>query len=164
MNSTPIVAAVLVPFVLWRVYNRIKRLMVRQRSQAWRHWIAAILFPALLLTMALFGLSNPVALAGLAAGVTVGVGLAVVALNKTRFEYVDGQFFFTPNAHIGIIVSMVFLSRLLYRAYEYYVNGAAPQGATLSPLTMLAFGVMAGYYAVYATGLLRWRRAQKTNP
>lgn len=163
MNSTPIVAAVLVPFVLWRVYNRIKRLMVRQRSQAWRHWIAAILFPALLLMMAVLGLSNPLALGALAAGITVGVALAVVALNKTHFEYVGGLFFFTPNAHIGIIVSMVFISRLLYRGYEYYANGGAQQGAALSPLTMLAFGVMASYYAVYATGLLRWRSAQKKN-
>jgi hypothetical protein len=160
MTPTPIVAAVLVPFVLWRVYQRVKRLMVRQRSQPWRHWIAAILFPLLMVLLGTAALAHPTALAGLAAGIAAGVGLGVLALRRTVYEQIGGAYFYTPNAHIGILVSMLFIGRLLYRGYEFYVLGAAqPQDFASSPLTLLVFGVLAGYYTTYAAGLLRWRKS-----
>lgn len=159
MSPTPLVAAVLVPFVLWRVYQRVKRLMVRQRSQAWRHWIAAILFPLLMVLLGTAALAHPNALAGMAAGVAAGVALGVVGLRRTVYERVGSDFFYTPNAHIGILVSMLFIGRLLYRGYEFYVLGTAqPQDFASSPLTLVVFGVMAGYYTTYAAGLLRWRQ------
>ncbi|MDB5919128.1 MAG: hypothetical protein JWR40_3362 [Massilia sp.] len=167
MTSTPIVAAVLVPFVMWRVYQRVKRLMVRQRSQPWRHWISVVLFPALLALMAVLSLAHPPAhtqaLAGMAAGVVAGAALGVLGLRKTRFEQVGNEFFYTPNAHIGVLVSLLFVGRLLYRGYEFYVLGTAqPQDFASSPLTLLVFGVLAGYYTTYAAGILRWRASAST--
>jgi hypothetical protein len=160
MTSTPIVAAVLVPLVMWRVYQRVKRLMVRQRSQAWRHWIPVVLFPALLVLMGTLSLAHPQALAGMAAGVAAGAALGVLGLRKTRYERLGSEYFYTPNAHIGVLVSLLFVGRLLYRGYEFYVLGTAqPQDFASSPLTLLVFGVLAGYYTTYAAGLLRWRRA-----
>jgi len=158
MNSTPIVAAVLAPFILWRVYNRIKRLLVRQRSQMWRHWTAAVLFPLLMVALALAAIGMPLTLAALAGGVAAGVALGVVGLQRTRFEQVGDEFFYTPSAHIGLLVSMLFIGRMLYRGYEFYALGLAQQEFGRSPLTLLVFGVLAGYYATYATGLIRWRR------
>ncbi len=160
MTPTPIVAAVLAPFILWRVYQRVKRLMVRQRSQPWRHWIAAVLFPLLMVLLGTAALTHPPALAGMAAGITAGVALGVLALRRTVYEQIGGSFFYTPNAHIGILVSVLFIGRLLYRGYEFYVLGAAqPQDFASSPLTLLVFGVLAGYYTTYAAGLLRWRKS-----
>jgi TM2 domain-containing membrane protein YozV len=163
MTPSPIVAAVLVPFVLWRVYQRVKRLMVRQRSQPWRHWVAAILFPVLIFVLALGALAHPPALAGMAAGIAAGAALGVLGLRKTIYERIGGAFFYTPNAHIGILVSMLFIGRLLYRGYEFYMLGAAQQSDfASSPLTLTVFGVLAGYYTMYAAGLLRWRRTEST--
>ncbi|MDB5907933.1 MAG: hypothetical protein JWP34_2047 [Massilia sp.] len=160
MTPTPIVAAVLAPFVLWRVYARIRRLMVRQRSQPWRHWAGVILFPFLMAALGIAALAQPMSLAGMAAGVAVGVGLGLLALRKTVYERVGAEFYYTPNAHIGILVSMLFIGRLLYRGYEFYVmKTAQPQDFASSPLTLLVFGVLAGYYASYAAGLLRWRKS-----
>ena len=160
MTPTPIVAAVLVPFVLWRVYQRVKRLMVRQRSQTWRHWAAAVLFPLLIAILGTIALAHPNALAGMAVGVAAGVMLGVIALRRTVYERIGAEFFYTPNAHIGILVSMLFVGRLLYRGYEFYVLGAAqPQDFASSPLTLVVFGVLAGYYTTYAIGLLRWRKS-----
>jgi hypothetical protein len=34
---------------------------------------------------------------------------------------------------------------------------------TRSPLTLLIFGVLAGYYMTYAVGLLRWRKRTAAN-
>jgi hypothetical protein len=160
MTSTPLVAAVLVPLVMWRVYQRVKRLMVRQRSQPWRHWISVVLFPALLVLMGTLSLGHPQALAGMAAGAAAGAALGVLGLRKTRYEHIGSEFFYTPNAHIGVLVSLLFVGRLLYRGYEFYVLGTAqPQDFASSPLTLLVFGVLAGYYTTYAAGLLRWRAA-----
>jgi Na+/H+ antiporter NhaD/arsenite permease-like protein len=160
MSPTPIVAVVLVPFVLWRVYQRVRRLMVRQRSQAWRHRVAVILFPLLIAVLGVVALAHPVALVGMAAGAACGAALGVMALRKTVYERIGGEFFYTPNARIGILVSMLFVGRLLYRGYEYYVLGAAqPQDFASSPITLMVFGVLAGYYTAYAAGLLRWRKA-----
>jgi TM2 domain-containing membrane protein YozV len=159
MTPSPIVAAVLVPFVVWRVYKRVNRLMVRQRSQPWRHWIAAILFPLLMVGLAAAALAHPPALAGMAAGIAAGAALGVFGLRKTIYERIGGAFFYTPNAHIGILVSMLFIGRLLYRGYQFYVMGVAqPQDFASSPLTLMVFGVLAGYYTMYAAGLLRWRK------
>ena len=163
MTSTPLVAAVLVPFVMWRVYQRVKRLMVRQRSQAWRHWVSLVLFPALLVMLGVVALAHPSVLAGMAAGIAAGAALGVLGLRKTKYERIGSEFFYTPNAHIGILVSMLFVGRLLYRGYEFYVLGTAqPQDFASSPLTLLVFGILAGYYTMYAAGLLRWRAASST--
>jgi hypothetical protein len=164
MTPTPIAAAVLAPFILWRVYTRVKRLMVRQRSQAWRHWIAAALFPLLMVLLGTAAMAHPAALAGMAAGIGAGVALGVLALRSTVYEQIGGAYFYTPNARIGILVAMLFIGRLLYRGYEYYVLGAAgPQDFANSPTTLLVFGVLAGYYTAYATGLLRWRKSAATS-
>jgi hypothetical protein len=160
MTPTPIVAAVLVPFVLWRVYQRVRRLMVRQRSQPWRHWIAVVLFPLLLAALGVAALAHPYALAGMAAGVAAGALLGMAALRSTVYERVGDDFYYTPNARIGIVVSLLFIGRLLYRGYEFYVlKSAQPQDFASSPLTLIVFGVLAGYYIAYASGLLRWRKS-----
>jgi len=56
---------------------------------------------------------------------------------------------------------MIFIARVLYRIVEMVTLG--PQQVPSfgsSPLTMGIMGVVAGYYLVYASGLLRWRLAE----
>jgi hypothetical protein len=159
MSPTPIVAAVLVPFVLWRVYQRVKRLMVRQKSQVWRHRTALIVFPLLIVALGIAALAHPLALVGMGAGAAGGVALGLIGLRRTVYEHTGGEFYYTPNARIGILVSMLFIGRLLYRGYEFYVGAAQPQDFASSPLTLMVFGVLAAYYTTYAAGLLRWRKA-----
>lgn len=162
MTSTPLVAAVLVPLIMWRVYQRIKRLLVRQHSQARRHWTSAMLFPVLLVVLAVAAQAHPQALAGMAAGIAAGAALGVLGLRKTQYEHIGSEFFYTPNAHIGVLVSMLFIGRLLYRGYEFYVAGTAQaQDFASSALTMAVFGILAGYYTTYAAGLLRWRASAR---
>jgi len=69
--------------------------------------------------------------------------------------------FYTPNAHLGIALSLLFIARLGYRIALPLATGRLPdpQSAQLgsSPLTLAIFGTLAGYYVTYAIGLLRWR-------
>ncbi|MDQ2823636.1 MAG: hypothetical protein M3Y65_25210 [Pseudomonadota bacterium] len=162
MLPAPAIAAILTPFVAWRVYQRVRRLMVRQQSHAWRHWLSIAIMGVLVVVFGVMTLGHPLAVAALAAGVAVGVGLSLLALQRTRFERIGSNFFFVPHAPIGAIVSLLFIGRLLYRGYEFYVDGAAASAHfTSTPLTMIVFGIMAGYYANFARGVLRWRADNK---
>jgi ABC-type amino acid transport system permease subunit len=160
MLPTPVVAAVIAPFVLWRVYNRIKRLTSRQRSKTWRHRTTLVFFPLLLLALAAASLqTGPIALAGLAAGLPLGLVLGRIAIGKTRFEQVGAEFYFTPHAPIGMLIALLFMGRMGYRAYEYFALGSfAHHEFVTSPLTLFIFGLLAGYYMSFAFGLLAWRR------
>jgi uncharacterized membrane protein len=164
MVPTPVVAVVLAPLVLWRLYSRIKRLTTRQRSRTWRHRTTLVFFPLLVAMLALGAMAAPIALAALAAGIGLGVPLGMVASKKTLFEQAGDEFYFTPHAPIGFAVAMLFIGRMGYRAYEFYAQGSFVQHDFVrSPLTLLIFGVLAGYYMTYATGLLRWRRRTAAN-
>jgi len=160
MLPTPVLAAVIAPFVLWRMVGRIKRLTTRQRSKTWRHRTTLVFFPLLVLLLAAAGLQRgPVALAALLAGLPVGAVLGRIAIGKTRFEQLGDAHFFTPYAPIGLAVAALFMGRMAWRAYEFYTLGSfAHHEFVSSPLTLVIFGVLAGYYISYALGLLAWRR------
>jgi hypothetical protein len=160
MLPTPIVAAVVAPLVLWRVYSRIKRLTSRQQSKTWRHRTTLVFFPLLVLALAAGAvLTGALPLIALAAGLPLGVVLGRIAIGKTRFEQVGDTYYFTPHAPIGMLIALLFMGRMAYRAYEYYALGALQHHEfATSPLTLFIFGLLAGYYMTYAFGLLAWRR------
>jgi len=151
-----------VPLVLWRIYARVRRNIGRQRSRPWRHWFGIVLFPLLVLVFALLAISNPLAEAALWGGLAGGVALGTVALKLTRYERTAEGFFYTPNAYIGVGLSLLLVGRILYRMEQLYVGTGGAPGSdpsfARSPLTLVVFGLVAGYYIAYAAGLLRWRR------
>jgi cytochrome b561 len=94
----------------------------------------------------------------LAGGAAVGIGLGVYGLRLTKFEHTPEGMYYTPNAHLGIALSVLLVLRVGYRfAVAYFSPEAAapPPAANLSPLTLAMFGTLAGYYVSYAVGLLR---------
>jgi len=162
MLPAPAIAAILTPLIAWRVYQRVRRLMVRQQLRAWRHWLSMTIMCALAVGFGVAVRGDMPALSALAGGVFIGALLAVMALRRTRFEHADAAFYFVPYAPIGALVALLFVARLLYRGYEFYINGPiAGVHFTSSPLTMLVFGITAGYYANFARGVLRWRADNK---
>jgi len=160
--TTTLVFAALVPLIAWRLYARVRRLIGRQRSRAWRHWTAAVAFPLLAAMLGLAAAKNPLALGMLAGGLAVGAGLGLWGLRLTRFERTAEGYFYTPSAHIGIALSVLFAARIAWRLFEVRAGVAAAGGSpdfARSPLTLAVFGTLAGYYATYAVGLIRWRRS-----
>lgn len=152
---------VLLPLIAWRVYARVRRLVGRQKLSRVRPWLTLVFFPLLLALLGLTALSHPERLLLLAGGVAGGLGLARYGLSKTRFEATPQGLFYTPNAHLGIALSLLFIGRLAYRFIELYLAapGLRPDAADFgrSPLTLAIFGLLAGYYVGYAFGLLRWK-------
>lgn len=145
----------------WRMYYRLKRLIGRQPYHPWRPWFSVILFP-LLVALVLWAVrAHPPAVTALLGGLPVGIALGILGLRLTRFEVTPQGMFFTPNAHLGITLSLLMVGRLAYRyltlhAGESWMPADAAHAAP-SPLTLLIFGLLAGYYLCYAAGLLRWR-------
>lgn len=162
MEATTIALLVLMPLLVWRIYSRLKSAMGRSRSQLARHWSAAVLFPLAILGLALTAWTDVLAVSCLGAGALAGAWLGLWGIRLTRFEHTDKGWFFTPNLHLALVVTMLFIARLLYRGLELYVNSRALAPAPLqdfsqSPLTLLSFGLLAGYHAAYGAGLVRWR-------
>jgi hypothetical protein len=162
MNQSSVITALIVLFIAWRLYARIRRMVGRQKSRVWRHWIAAILFPVLAAMLALPALRHPDALGSLAIGIVVGVALAIVGLRATKFEATPLGYYYTPNAHLGIGLSLLMVARIAYRFYEVRVMTGPDQASHMqdfarSPLTLAIFGTLAAYYTTYAIGILLWR-------
>lgn len=150
-------------FILLRMYSRIRRLVGRQRLSRVRPWITVCVFPVILAMLALVSLANPIALSTLGAGIAVGAVLGVVGHRLTKFENTPEGFFYTPNAHIGIALSLLLAGRILYRIVQMYLlsepSAASNADFVASPITLAIIGTLAGYYVSYAIGLLRWRHA-----
>ncbi|HUL94376.1 MAG TPA: hypothetical protein VLT89_00100, partial [Usitatibacter sp.] len=155
--------------VLWRLYSRIRRMVGRQRSKLTRHWIQAVLFPLVTAMLALSALASPTAEGALAIGLAVGIGLATYGLRLTKFEVLPQGHYYTPNAHLGIALSLLFIARIGWRFYEVSQMTDAAKANQMqdfgrSPLTLLVFGMLAAYYTTYAIGIIRWRKANPRPP
>ena len=160
-STSALTFAVLVPLIAWRMYARLRRMVGRQRLTKYRLWVQLSLFPALVLLVGYAAAARPMALLALAAGLAVGAGLGLYGLKTTQFQPELGNLYYTPNAHLGIALSLLFIVRIAYRLFEVYVLASTPDPTMAdfgrSPLTLLAFGLLAAYYITYAIGLARWR-------
>ncbi len=158
----PLVIAGVGLFVAWRLYSRIRRLVGRQPYRPLRSWFQALLFVALLVSLLAGTISHPLRSLSELAGVALGVGLGVWGLKLTTFEKTGSDCFYTPNLHLGIALSMVFVGRVAYklaRGWDATAGFTEPPGSLVkSPLTLFIVGTLAGYYATYAIGLILRRR------
>ena len=160
---------VFVPLVIWRMYSRIKRNIGRQTLGKWRPWFTLTLFPALVILISMSTMAQPVKLLAMAGGILAGAVLGVFGTKHTKFEHTSEGMFYTPNAHLGIALSVLLIGRIGYRFFQIYSMdpGATPNPGDFSssPLTLGIFGLLAGYYMLYAVGLIRYRhRAEQQQP
>ena len=167
--STLLLPVGVAALVVWRLYSRVKRMVGRQRLSTVRPWLTVCFFPLLTALLLLRSLFHPDATLALVAGVAAGVALGRYGLRLTRFEHTPAGLFYTPNSHLGVALSLLLLARLGYRAVQLYLTSESLQQGSVtfarSPLTLLIFGALAGYYVTYAVGLLRWRhRAKNAGP
>jgi len=170
-HPSALVSILIVALIAWRLYSRFRRSVGRQHLSKVRPWITVTLFPILtvLIVVTLAMANRPLAtwaLAALAGGIAIGIGLGIYGLRLTRFEVTETGLYYTPSAHLGIALSALLTLRILYRVLQGgFLSGMGTAGATAppptanSPLTLLFFGALAGYYTTYAIGLLRWRHS-----
>ena len=164
LTPSAVTLLALVPLLAWRAYARVRRMVGRQRLSRVRPWITLAVFPLLIALLGLAAAGVPRSLAWMAAGLAAGALLGVFGLRHTRFEPTPQGLFYTPNAHLGIALSLLFIARIAYRLVEVLViapaAGRTPDDFASSALTLAVFGLLAGYYIAYAIGLVRWRSKQ----
>ncbi|MFZ2236667.1 MAG: hypothetical protein WBP11_05225 [Dokdonella sp.] len=149
--------------IAWRLYARIRRMVGRQQFSRRRPLLAVIFFPLLLTFLAVMSFAHPQSLAALTGGAALGIGLGWYGLKLTTFETTPTDLYYTPNAHLGVALSVLLIVRVGYRLLHGMVMTAQdnplPSDFARSPLTLAIFGTLAAYYVFYAAGLLRWHRA-----
>ena len=160
MTSAQLLPSLIIPFVGWRIYSRVRRNIGRQPFHQ-RRWRSAVIVFSLA-TAALGWLAAPSlpALGALGVGLLLGTALTFPAFRLTRFESSAAGNFYTPNIVIGLGVTLLFLGRIAYRIVAVLgmseAERAAAGGAASyqSPLTLLTYGVTAGFYIAYNASLL----------
>jgi hypothetical protein len=106
-------------------------------------------------------------LGALLAGIACGAALGYVGLRYTKFEITPEGRFYTPHAYIGLLVTALFVGRLLYRFLGAYDGVTPPMAAGQSlaamyrhsPFLLAVFGAVMGYYVLYYLGVLQRTRS-----
>ncbi len=168
MTPHTIAPLLIIPVMLFAVYRRVRRNIgaqkLRPRAMKFRIGLLGL---ALLLLLALATQNLRVAEAVIA-GAVLGVALGLFNLRLTKFSTrVDG-IYYTPNVFLGVALSVLLLSRLVYRAMvlrqDAMTGPVANSGLPpLNPLTLSMVGLLAGYYIAYYVGILR-HPASTSNP
>jgi Co/Zn/Cd efflux system component len=168
---TPVILALLFAFVFWR---RARRTFGRQpiRRKAMLARVAIYALVAVLVGVP--ALQNMRMMEGLLSGILLGALLGLIGLRLTQFiaDPVKGDCY-VPNPWIGGLLMVLLVARL---AWRYFVAMPQIQAATAanaatahapigqSPLTLLMFGLLIGYYCCYFLCLLvhhrRWQAQQ----
>jgi hypothetical protein len=164
-----LVSLLIAALIAWRFYYRVRRMVGRQRLSKVRPWVTVCVLPTLLLVFIGSSIARPMSLLAVLSGTVVGVALGIYGLRATRFEPTPDGLYYTPSAHLGIALSVLLLGRVGYRMAQVYIApnpGVSPPPVALAgtPITLLIFGALAGYYVTYAIGLLRWRRSIPATP
>jgi hypothetical protein len=156
MTSVPVMPILIGGLFAWSIYRRIRRNIGRQPLRPRRAITSIIILSLVSVLIIGTSLQNTNLLFGFGGGLLLGALLGFAGLRLTRFETTDEGHFYTPNTHIGIALSVLFIGRIAYRYFALNNPVTAPNHAQpfQSPLTLFIFGLTVGYYLVYQTGIL----------
>jgi hypothetical protein len=148
---------IFVALVGWRVYRRIQRTVGRQLVKRGRMIFGITLYAVLCAFFGFLGISHPMVLAGMGGGLVVGAVVGFVGLHFTTFEATPEGRYYKSHPYIGISIAALLVIRMGYRMMSFMGNSAPSQpnpAAMQSPLTYAIFGLLAGYYITFYTGVL----------
>jgi hypothetical protein len=160
----PFIFAALLIFL---VYRRFRRNFGRQPLRPKRMTFRIILLLVIGTLLLPSALKSTQFLGAVIGGLVLGLALATWGAKRTRFLQAQGQLYYIPHTYTGVVVSALFLSRLVYRLLQIRAganlpSGADPSGAfpmhqmVRSPLTVGIFFVLIAYY-VYFYGWVLWK-------
>jgi hypothetical protein len=155
MTPVPVIPILFGGLFAWGIYRRVRRNIGQQPLRPRRILVSIVIFSVVSIFFLVMSLRQTPLLLGIGGGLLLGVALGFVGLRLTRFETNDAGHFYTPNTHIGIALSALFIGRMLYRFWVLR-DAATATGHPppfQSPLTFFIFGLIAGYYLVYYLGL-----------
>jgi hypothetical protein len=164
MAPNVMIPVVMAPLIVFGIYRRVRRNFGRQPIRPKRTWARVGIFVVLTAVIGLGSLRSAPLAEGLAGGLFAGAVLGLLGLKLTRFEISGQDDFYTPDPWLGLGLTALLLGRLIYRFMVAYpamqsTAAAAAHGGGFgayqrSPLTMVIFGLLFGYYIAYYVGLL----------
>lgn len=164
MTSTQLAPALVTTFIAWRIYVRVRRNIGRQPFQPRRMIARIVIFSVITLLIGATAVFYLPALAGLGAGLLLGVPLAIIGLRLTRFEKTTEGSYYTPNTYLGLALTFLLVGRIIYRFTAGFggstMSDPMASGMVRSPITLVLFGLTAGYYIAYYAGVLVKARKQ----
>ena len=170
----------LAALVVLGVYRRFRRNFGRQLLRPARLTVRIVLLAVIGCSLLPMALRSAQFLSAEFVGVALGIGMAVWGTQRTRFQMYEGRLHFVPHTYTGIVVSLLFLGRMVFRFIQVYTgyhataghlqagagsplaNAAAPSQGFLpaamvrSPLTLGILFVLVGYYVCYYSWVL-WK-------
>jgi hypothetical protein len=168
MDPRLILPYLVAALIVWRLYRRTRRSFGRQPVRDGYLWFRIGLLTLVAAAVGVLIARDVEVLGALLGGIACGAALGALGIKYTRFEVTAQGRFYTPHTYIGLIVTALFVGRLLYRFLEIY-NGMAPMAAAgrglaaayqRSPFTLAVFGALVGYYVLYYLGVLQRTRPQ----
>jgi hypothetical protein len=162
--TAPVVPILFGGLIAWSIYRRVRRNIGRQKlnpNRAIRSIVIISIFSVGLIGLSI-AMKNMSLLLGIGGGLLPGAILGFIGLRLTRFETTGEGRFYTPNAHIGVALSILLIGRM---AYRFWVVGGITPGSghpppMQSPLTYFIIGLTFGYYIVYQSGLFIHSRSK----
>jgi hypothetical protein len=159
MTSTQLVPLIIVPFLAWRVYSRVRRNIGRQPFHPGRLVTRIVLWSVISVLFALGTMGYLPSLEALAGGLLLALPLAFIGTHLTKFEDTPQGKFYTPNTAIGVALIVLFMGRVAYRMYALYtltptLTGRPTPEMFQSPITLFIYGLTGGYYIAYNAAVL----------
>ncbi len=157
---------IVIILVLFAMYRRVRRNIgwqkLRRGNLRYRIMIFLIIGVLFLAGSAM----HPISLISDVIGIGLGLLLAYYGVKFTEFEQREDSLYYRPNTLIGMIVTVLFLGRFLYRFYLMYKIGPSLTTTTSSggqnvsysfgnPWTTGLLLIMFAYYSIYYWVLLR---------
>jgi hypothetical protein len=153
--TAPVVPILIGGLFAWSMYRRVRRNIGRQRLHPRRAVTSLVILSAVSVLLVVTSLQNTNLMFGFGGGLLLGALLGFLGLHLTRFDTTDEGHFYTPNAHIGVALSLLLVGRMAYRfwALRDFTPDSGHPPPMQSPLTFFIIGLTVGYYIVYQTGL-----------
>src|ERR1035437_8848624 len=146
MTSAPVVPILFGGLIAWSIYRRVRRNIGRQKLRPRRITVSIVILSVVSILFLSLSLQQLHLLLGFGGGLLLGALLGFVGLRLTKFETTAEGHFYTPNTHIGVALSVLFVWRIAYK-YIPSGNAATAQNPALpfhSPLTLFILGLTVG--------------------
>jgi hypothetical protein len=160
----------LAALVVFAIYRRFRRSFGRQELRPKRMILRMVILALVACALLPMALRSGQFLWAELVGAVLGVGLASWGAPRTRFQMYQERLHYVPHTYTGIVVSLLFLGRLVFRLVQAYTAARAPHVAAAtdpsqafapasmvrSPLTVGILFVLVSYYVYYYSWLL-WK-------
>ncbi|MES1180535.1 MAG: hypothetical protein ABUL66_01590, partial [Verrucomicrobiota bacterium] len=109
MTSPSVIPVLFGGLMAWGIYRRIRRNIGRQPLRPRRIIVSIAILSLVSILFFSLSLHLPKLMFGLGGGLLLGALLGFTGLRLTKFETTEAGHFYTPNTHIGIALSMLFV-------------------------------------------------------